>query len=154
MYALITFTIWRSKMTKHELKDTGKRQEFETGAVRDLGDEKGSYELVSPLALKRIALIYEKGCKKYSPRNWEKGMSVGRVLQSAIRHLEQYIEGYRDEDHLGQAAWNCMAAIHFEEMIERGLLPAELMDLPSYLPEGVISPEQLEEYIRNRKDNS
>ena len=30
--------------------------------------------------------------------------------------------------------FNAMALIHYEEMIERGRLPAELNDMPSYQP--------------------
>jgi len=118
---------------RHALKDSGKREEYETGAVRDIREEKGRYDLISPIALKRLALVYERGAKKYSPRNWEKGIPIGRCIDSAIRHLEQFKEGYRDEDHLAQAAWNCFSAIHYLEMIDRGLLPSELNDLVSYL---------------------
>jgi len=132
------------------MKDSGKRQIFGKGAVRDLGDEKGAYDLITPIGLKRVALVYEKGAKKYDPRNWENGIPVGRILQSAIRHLYQYIEGYRDEDHLGHAAWNCLAAIHIEEMVERGLLPKEFNDMPNYLPEGIESPEELAEYLKKQ----
>ena len=137
-------------MSKHQMKDSGKRQIFGKGAVRDLGDEKGAYDLITPIGLKRVALVYEKGAKKYDPRNWENGIPVGRILQSAIRHLYQYIEGYRDEDHLGHAAWNCLAAIHIEEMVERGLLPKEFNDMPNYLPEGIESPEELAEYLKKQ----
>ena len=134
-------------MAKHDMKDSGKRQTFNDGAVRDVGEGKGSYELITPIGLRRVALVYEKGAKKYDPRNWEKGIPIGRILQSAIRHLYQYIEGYRDEDHLGHAAWNCLAAIHMEEMVERGLLPKELNDMPNFLPDAVKAPEEMSKYV-------
>lgn len=105
---------------------------FETGAKRDNPEGKGMYELISPLALKRLALVYERGAKQKGARNWENGFPMSRCLQSAIRHTYQYLEGMRDEDHLAQAIWNLMAAIHFEEMIKRGRLPKELNDLPNY----------------------
>ena len=62
-------------------------------------------------------------------------MPLSRFIDSAKRHLEQFIEGWRDEDHLGQALWNLHSAVHTEEMIHRGLLPDELDDLPCYLAE-------------------
>jgi nucleoside 2-deoxyribosyltransferase len=120
-------------MKKFELQDSGKRQKFDSGAVRDLRENKGRYDLISPIALKRLAVVYEKGAIKYSDRNWEKGMPVCRYLDSAIRHIQQHIEGYRDEDHLGQSAFNVFGAIHTEEMIDRGLLPKQLDDKPNYL---------------------
>lgn len=118
---------------KYTLKDSGKRKKFDTGAVRDLREDKGRYDLISPIALRRLAIIYEKGAKKYSDRNWEKGIPICRYLDSAMRHIQQYMEGLRDEDHLSQAAWNLFCVVHTEVMIERGLLPKELNDLPNYV---------------------
>ena len=43
-------------------------------------------------------------------------------------------QGKRDEDHLAAIMFNAMALIHYEEMIERGILPAELSDMPAYAP--------------------
>ena len=116
-------------------KDSGKKQEFDTGAHRDTQEGKGRYDLIPPAALKRLAGVYQRGADKYGARNWEKGMPIGRCLDSALRHLFQYIEGRRDEDHLGQALWNIAGAIHIEEMVERGVLPPELNDMPNHLGE-------------------
>jgi hypothetical protein len=46
----------------------------------------------------------------------------------------RYQQGKRDEDHLAAIMFNAMALIHYEEMIERGRLPAELNDMPDYHP--------------------
>lgn len=116
------------------MKDSGHRESFTTGAVRDTSKGKGCPELISPIAIRRLAIVLEKGKEKYAERNWEKGMEIGRILQSAIRHIYDHIEGKRDEDHLGHAMFNVMAAIHIGEMIDRGLLPKELDNLPNYLP--------------------
>ena len=110
------------------------KQQYKTGSFRNDAPGKGAYELISPIAMKRLACVLERGAKKYSHRNWEKGQPLGRLLQGAIRHLNQHLEGYRDEDHMGQALWNVMAFIHIEEMIHRGILPAQLDDLPQYHP--------------------
>lgn len=117
-----------------EVKDSGKREEFQTGAVRDTIADKPAFELISPIALRRIAQHYSNGAKKYRRRNWEAGIPMDRTLGSALRHLNTWREGYREEDHLAAAAWNIIALIHYEEMIDRGLLPKELNDIPSYIP--------------------
>lgn len=114
------------------VKDSGKRDEFDTGAVRDVGEMKGAYELISPIFLRRLAIHLEKGAAKYEARNWEKGMPLGRTFQSLIRHAYQYIGGARDEDHLAAIACNIMFLIHYEEMIASGKLPKELNDLPDF----------------------
>lgn len=114
-------------------KDSGKKQKFDTGAHRDTQEGKGRFDLIPPAALKRLAGVYERGAEKYGQRNWEKGMPIGRYLDSALRHIYQHIEGRRDEDHLAQAMWNVAGAIHTETMIDRGILPSELDDLPNHL---------------------
>jgi hypothetical protein len=119
---------------KFETKDSGKRQEFESGAVRDIQQGKGRFDLISPLALRRLAGVYERGAIKYGDRNYEKGIPLSRFMDSAERHLNDFKEGKRDEDHLAQALWNIASLIHTEEMIYRGLLPEELNDSPNYMP--------------------
>lgn len=115
--------------------DSGHRHVFETGAQRDRSAGKGRFDLLQWMALPRVAVILEKGADKYEARNWEKGMPISRFVDSAARHLGQYVSGMTDEDHLGQAAWNLLSAIQTEEMIARGILPPELNDLPTYDPD-------------------
>ena len=65
------------------LPDSGERIEFETGAVRDTTTGKGRYDLLSPIAIKRLAQHFENGGLKYKDRNWEKGIPLKRFLDSA-----------------------------------------------------------------------
>lgn len=97
------------------LEDSGKRMQFETGAVRDLQENKGRYDLLPPKPLKRLAVLYEMGSKKYDERNWEKGIPASRCFSSAVRHLYRWLDGDGEEDHLAAAAWNIFAIMHFEE---------------------------------------
>ena len=97
------------------LPDSGKRESFETGAVRDTQENKGRYDLLPPGPLRRMAVLYEKGAQKYQERNWEKGIPASRCFSSAVRHLYKWLRGSRDEDHLAAAAWNIFAIMHFEE---------------------------------------
>jgi len=115
-----------------EIKDSGKREKFETGSQRDIRTGKGRFDLISPFALKRLAKWYELGSQKYGDRNWEKGQPLSRFLDSALRHLNDYHQGLEDEDHLMAAAWNIFAIVHGEEMITRSAWPKELDDLPKY----------------------
>ncbi|KKN82268.1 hypothetical protein LCGC14_0310810 [marine sediment metagenome] len=116
----------------YETKESGKREEFGTGSIRDTREGKGRYDLITPLGLKRVAGVYERGAAKYGDRNWEKGQPISRYLDSALRHIYEHLEGLRDEDHLAQAAWNILAATHTDEMIKRGLFSSKLDDLVSY----------------------
>jgi hypothetical protein len=109
-------------------KSTGKPVEkFSTGSIRDNQEGKGRFDLVTPEGLRRVAIRYEAGAIKYGEHNWQKGQPVNRTLNSAIRHIFQYLAGMRDEDHLGAAAWNVLAAMHLEKETVEGRLPAELL---------------------------
>ena len=118
------------------IKDSGERQEFSTGSVRDTREGKGRFDLISPIGLERLARHYENGAKKYGDRNWEKGQPVSRFMDSALRHLNRFRLGCRDEDHLIAAVWNLLAIVHVEHQVARGLLPGDLLDWPQpYEPE-------------------
>jgi hypothetical protein len=45
-----------------------------------------------------------------------KGMPIGHVLNHALAHIFNYLEGDRSEDHLGHAVANLMMACHFDEV--------------------------------------
>jgi len=111
-----------------EVKDSGKRQEFDTGSKRDTRDGKGRFDLIPPYALTRLARHYESGARKYQDRNWEKGQPLSRYLDSMIRHSFKFLGGSTEEDHLAAVAWNALAYIETERRIECGILPKELDD--------------------------
>lgn len=115
---------------KFVIKDSGKRQSFDTGAVRDIAIGKGRYDLLPTRAIKRLALHYEKGAAKYGDENWLKGIPLRRTMDSAIRHAFAALEGQTDEDHLIAAAWNLLAIVEYQERIKEGLLPETLDDMP------------------------
>jgi len=121
-------------MKDYKTKDSGKRRKFGTGAVRDVNEEKGRYDLISPIMIERLAKLLQRGAIKYNSRNWEQGMELSVYMDSGLRHIFKFLEGHRDEDHLVAAIWNFQALLHIEEMINRGLLPKDLYDLPNYLP--------------------
>lgn len=96
-------------------KFSGTKDEYETGATRDTREGKGRYDLISPLFLKRLAKVLEAGAKNHGDHNWKKGIPYSRLIDSSLRHISQFNEGMRDEDHLVQAVSNLMFLIHFEE---------------------------------------
>jgi hypothetical protein len=117
----------------NEIKDSGARREFATGAVRDrgVGEQKKyrRYDLLPAYALYRWAVHMGKGAVKYAARNWEKGMPLSDFYNSAQSHLQLAAQGYTDEDHLAAALWNIGALIEGQNRIKRGLWPKEFDDL-------------------------
>ena len=112
-------------MRETEIKDSGKRTEFASGAVRDMHDGKGRFDLLPMCVLLRLAQHYEKGAIKYAERNWEKGIPAHSFADSAFRHLVKYLDGCTDEDHLIAAIWNLCGLAWTEEK------HPELMDIPA-----------------------
>lgn len=119
-----------------DVKDSGVREEFTTGSKRDTRKGKGRYDLISPIAMKRLAQHYENGAAKYGDRNWEKGQPLSRYMDSLIRHAYCLMSGLEDEDHASAIAWNAFAFIHTKELIKHGKLPVELDDMPKETPDG------------------
>jgi hypothetical protein len=114
----------------NHVKDSGgPRENFGNGSVRDSEDGKGRFDLISTIALRRLANHYQNGAKKYGDRNWEKGQRLGRFVSSAMRHLQCLLEGKKDEDHAAAVAWNAFAVIHIGELIKQGKLPKEFDDI-------------------------
>lgn len=109
-------------MSKFTVKDSGERQQFSTGAVRDVSTDKPRPDLISPFFLERLGHHLGKGAKKYSAWNWAKGIPNSRCYESAMRHLMQFAQGDVDEDHLSAAAFNIMVIIHNQEVAERGIV--------------------------------
>jgi hypothetical protein len=109
-----------------EIKDSGDRSVYPTGAVRDNGEGKGRFDLISGQGLLRLARWYEMGAKKYEDRNFEKGMPISRYVSAAMRHAVKYMMGCNDEDHAAACAWNMFAIMHHE--FER----PEMQDLPRW----------------------
>lgn len=80
---LVSQTEWESKYGA-SLTEEGV-QFRSVGIKHDQG--KLRYDLISPTSLEGLAEVLTFGANKYSARNWEKGMSYGRVFGAAMRHL-------------------------------------------------------------------
>ena len=127
-------------MNSFIVKDSGNRERFATGAVRDTANDKPRPDLISPFFMMRLGEHLRKGANKYTEWNWAKGIQSSRCFASCMRHLMQYAMGKRDEDHLSAAAFNIMAIIHNEEteckaaLVESGSIsPARtLNDMPKF----------------------
>jgi hypothetical protein len=95
--------------------DSGAREEYPSGAVRDTQAGKGRFDLLPYRALRRVAQLYERGAAKYGDRNWEKGISFSRCFSSMLRHAFQALAGETDEDHLAAVVFNAFCLIEFQE---------------------------------------
>jgi hypothetical protein len=96
------------------VKDSGQRQEFASGMVRDVTEGKTDYSLVldGPM-FDRWAEHVTKGATKYDKRNWMKASGNAeyeRFRESAFRHFLQWYRGETDEDHAAAVMFNINGA--------------------------------------------
>lgn len=96
---------FKEEMTsqKFVVKDSGKREQFVGGMVRDTAEGKVNWALVAdgPM-LRRWAEHLTRGANKYAKRNWMLAAGqeeLDRARESAYRHFMQWFNGERDEDH-------------------------------------------------------
>lgn len=109
------------------IKDSGERTTFETGAVRDMHAGKGRMDLLPWEAIIEVSKHCEEGALKYGEHNVDKGIPIHSLVDSAFRHLAKYTMGETDEPHLRAAAWNLLWALYME------IRHPELQDLPARL---------------------
>ena len=157
-----------------ELKDSGARRQFESGAVRDSADGRGRCDLLPldivaellnmyriddenpdelhdiegdvheiltsinvfirtgkdreiynaigyfieisgfktiPKAIMEVSKHYEDGARKYAERNWEKGIPCHCYVDSGVRHLLKWLDGWDDEPHDRAFIWNMLGLL-------------------------------------------
>lgn len=117
------FGIWTqvSDEASKELEKEEKRYPFEVANREGIKHDGGKlrYDLISPVSLEGLVQVLTFGATKYGDRNWEKGMSWGRVFGAAMRHLWKWwlrrgIDNETGLSHLAHAA----ACIHFLQHYE------------------------------------
>ena len=78
----------------------------DTGKVR--------FDLLPPELLFAVANILTFGAKKYNDRNWEKGMSWGRVFGACMRHMWAWWSGEKADKETGYShLWHAGCCIAF-----------------------------------------
>jgi hypothetical protein len=103
------------------IKDSGKRQQFDSGMQRDVTEGKTDYSLVmdGPM-FERWAIHLTNGAKKYDKRNWMKAAGpeeFARFKESALRHFMQWFKGDTDEDHAAAVMFNINGAEYTKERL-------------------------------------
>ena len=75
-------------------------------------------------AMLEVSIQYEEGARKYSDRNWEKGIPVHCFINSAVRHYLKWLRGDKDEPHDRAFLFNILGAIWTHINL------SDLIDLP------------------------
>ena len=105
------------------IKDSGAREQFESGMVRDIAEGKLDYTLITDGPMfKRWAEHLTKGAEKYDKRNWMKAAGeaeYNRFRESAFRHFMQWYYGDIDEDHASAVFFNINGAEYLNSSQER-----------------------------------
>lgn len=136
-------------MNWDNVADSGKRQEFETGARRDTDEGKPRFDLIPEYSQERLAVHMANGAKKYGDHNWRRGMPLERFYGSALRHIYAWAQGDTKEDHLAAAAFNIFGIIYIEQEIRMGRLDWSLANKGPLQYEG---PEEMVEEVMDLQE--
>lgn len=123
-----------TQTTKFEVKDSGERETYANGFVRDTEEGKPNYrdallrlaenpgllefvntpgsELVPSEILVRTADHMQKGAEKYGKDNWRRARGLVakmRFARSLLRHVVQLFQHDRSEDHAAAVIFNVAA---------------------------------------------
>jgi hypothetical protein len=103
------------------------------GTKHDAG--KPRLELIAPSIMEALGSVLAFGAKKYADRNWEKGISWGRVFGALMRHMWAWWRGEKADpetgfSHLWHAACCIMFLIEYERRTAEGTLAVSLDDRP------------------------
>jgi hypothetical protein len=108
--------------------------------------DKLRYDLLPIYSVEELVKVFTFGSHKYADRNWEKGMSWGRVYAALLRHLTAFWRGEELDPesnlpHLAHVVWNAIALLEFTKTHK------ELDDRPIY------KNETMEEIINVKENN-
>ena len=101
---------------------TGVRKVFNGGMVRGVEDGKPNYLLLWQPMVKRWAEHMTKGAAHYGKRNWMKASGeeeLERFQESALRHMFQWLNNERDEDHAAACLFNITGAEYVREKLNK-----------------------------------
>jgi len=110
-------------MNEFIVRDSGERQPYASGMVRDTQAGKPDYTLIDYEFLTRLAEHLGKGLVKYGRDNWKLANSeeeIVRFKSSALRHLIQWLSGDLVEDHASAVVFNIMAAEYVKSKLQKG----------------------------------
>ncbi len=66
-------------------------------------EDKLRYDLIPPEILESLADVLTFGANKYGTRNWENGMSWGRVFAALQRHIWAWHKGEKEDPETGRS---------------------------------------------------
>lgn len=90
-------------------------REFETGAHRNDDAGKPKMSLIPHAELIRVLDRYRNGADRFGANNWQHGMPLAELYDSAQRHLMAWFMKDATEDHAAAAVWNILCAMWIEK---------------------------------------
>ncbi len=116
-----------------KVKDSGAREQYASGMVRDVTEDKVDYMLAldGPM-FERLARHLTAGAQKYAKRNWLKATGRAeyeRFRESALRHFVQWLRGDTDEDHAAAVWFNINGAEYVLEQQQGPAAPEDRLPI-------------------------
>lgn len=94
----------------------------------------GRFDLIPPLALRRLAQLFERDAALYGARDWETGRPLADYVNDAHHHLNLLMAGDNSDDHASRIAWAMLCFMHNHAMIQAGRIAPILDNMPEAEP--------------------
>lgn len=99
------------------------------------------FDLIPAGPLQELARVYTMGAEKYDDRNWENGLTWGRVFAAMMRHAWAWWRGETNDPddgqhHLASVAWCALALMEYQMFSGAGEddRPQTIMDMDTCYP--------------------
>ena len=125
---------------------------------------KARFDLLPVKPLFKVAEVYTIGAKKYSDRNWERGIKWGRVFAAMLRHAWNWWRGEKldpedGQHHLASVAWCALTLMEFEEthpelddrVVQRGGGSFEVQSMEEFNSPTLSAPQYGTEVVEFRE---
>jgi hypothetical protein len=101
------------------------KKTYKSGATRSADVEGVRYDLVPAEGVEAVARAMYEGAINHGDHNWKKGLKHSVYVNHALRHINLFMQGKSDEDHIGHALANLMMLVwndkHLPEFNDLGM---------------------------------
>lgn len=87
----------------------------------DTNPMRPKYNLIPTWALERLAVLYAEGASKFGENNWKlanREEDLSSFHESMMRHMIQYVNNEKNEDHFARIIWNLIGMEHVRRQKE------------------------------------
>lgn len=113
----------KRKQSMTDFAKPGAAIEVVMGAGLKFDSDKPHMDLLCPFAMEDLSKMLTFGAQKYASRNWTNGITTGRLIAGALRHLFAHARGENVDPetglhHVAHAKCSCVFSVGMPHYID------------------------------------